>query len=697
MDLDSDIVNTDDETKDSDVEEDESDEEIEIDITDRAAQTIVNMRDKNFSLIGAKSAGDCVEKEAQTEVMESEYAERSGNKLSNSKLEEIDDSLLNLFIENLLPYDFVENEPFRMFAKVLEPKYHFPKRKKLVTKVGMLYNTVKDELKEELAKTHSVVITHNSWLSMEQDMYDMAIVHFVSDKWKLRHAALRTCLVSQNPRSSAEFLEETRVKWNLPEPICVANDSEFEAKVGELLEWKRMPCFGSCIHDVIRQCMSKADVYRFLNQGRRLVSQVNNNPQVVKLLEKKKMLLLPEDIQKKSLVLDDGEKWSSLLEMIVVLSEQTPALHAAIMDPDIIGQNVDLRNHLYAFSEQSVLETLVKILTSFRTATEILTKSGEPTLQKVVPTFVKLDKCLEEDTDDSAMVKEIKVSLHDSIAQYLEPCRDMCLLACLVHPQTKQMAFVSAKEKEQVRNLLYTEVKEQCENEQKGQNEEERKFKKGKKPGGTRQTKSMSEVVDNADVRRIVVSSEDGNQTRDDVESGGSDEEEGEVDEGMKVDVGEVDDSDNGCQDGDCDVGPTGDINGRQGKARPRNVRRTESGELSQITLSITVENDWLDDVIGGKDDQKSPEETAKIEVNLYMAEPSSSKNPLVWWKEKSALFPHIGKIARKVLAIPASSVSAEEVFRLKRNLEKRQIQVKTEHLDMMLFLKENKNLCDME
>ena len=36
---------------------------------------------------------------------------------------------------------------------------------------------------------------------------------------------------------------------------------------------------------------------------------------------------------------------------------------------------------------------------------------------------------------------------------------------------------------------------------------------------------------------------------------------------------------------------------------------------------------------------------------------------PLKWWKEHETQFPHLSKVAREVLAIPATSALSERVF----------------------------------
>ncbi|WAR18582.1 ZC3HE-like protein [Mya arenaria] len=572
------------ENENSDDENSDSGSEIEIEIVDRAAQTEVSMQTDNLKLLGGNSGKiEMSEFGVQTEEQEN----MNGDKTGKERMVEIGDSLLNLFIESLMPFEFVENEAFKGFARTLEPKYHFPKKKKLITDVGMLYNKLKDKLKGELSKCDSVVLTHKVWRNTESELYDTIWVYFISEDWHLRKAVLRTSHIDHVAVNIAECLEETKAKWGIYNATLVTGDTEIERKLKGLLSCKDVTCFGSCINYVVKSCLKDKDIHHFLQQGETLVEEILKNTQACEVFEKKKEVLLAEDVRKKSLCLHDGHTWTSLLDMISVLSQQTPALHAAIMDSELTNQGIDIRNLLYAINDQSILESLVKILTPFKTATEILTRSDVPTLQKVIPIFVKLEKVLEVRREDDVMIKSMKISMRQTVEKCLHSCRDTCLLACLVHPQTKQMAFVSQKEKDNVKNLLFMKVKS---------------------------------------VRSVT-------------------------------------------------------------------AKAKQSESSSVPLLSITVENDWLDDVICVADDRRSPDETAKIELNLYMAEPACSRPPLEWWREKAALYPHIAGIARRVLAIPASSVDADEVFMLNSTLVAKHLNLKAEHVDQMIFLKQNKHL----
>lgn len=651
------------------------------------------MRDKNINLDEWKCSVECCESGSQTDITEVNSSQNISQKLSKDKLEEIDASLLDVFIENLMPFDFVENEPFKLFAKKLESKYHFPKKKKLLTEVGILYNTVRDLIRTEISENQSGVFTHHVWTTMDHQCYDTIRVHFITSDWKLRSLTLKTSLISSTKHYDeiTQDLKETKSKWKFADTILVTNDSKTEHKLLELLDWQHVMCFGSCIHSVINKSLNTRDVTNFLEYGRSLIREVTGNDSLRDVFLSKKQSNLPVELHNNNLILDDGETWSSTLDMLSVLAKLTPALEAAVTDDELISKGFDLHSRMFNTQQRSSMESLIKILSTFKTATEILTSIELPTLQKVIPIFVKLEKVLEEKTEDNTMISDMKSNIKEEIQTLMNTCKETCLLACLLHPQTKQMAFVSSAEKEELKSVLYNEVWLLCQSEFDRIDNKNKKFRKGKK-GIQRQTKAMSEVSSESDVRHVILNT--------DCEDNGA-----QVDSDMATDnlsdqSSEEETSNQEDEDGgdsrpihEDDLTETiGNINEKQASS---SLDRSVSG--SKLNLSITVENDWLDDVICASDDQRSPEETAKIELNLYMAEPASSQNPLVWWKEKQPLYPHISCLARKILAIPASSVTSEEIVCLEKTQNNRVIQVKPEHIDMMIFLKENKAVYESE
>lgn len=61
----------------------------------------------------------------------------------------------------------------------------------------------------------------------------------------------------------------------------------------------------------------------------------------------------------------------------------------------------------------------------------------------------------------------------------------------------------------------------------------------------------------------------------------------------------------------------------------------------------------------------KTPEELLEIEQNHYACLPdlADDQDPLQWWAGQEATLPMLSNLARKYLAIPASSVPSERIF----------------------------------
>lgn len=57
-------------------------------------------------------------------------------------------------------------------------------------------------------------------------------------------------------------------------------------------------------------------------------------------------------------------------------------------------------------------------------------------------------------------------------------------------------------------------------------------------------------------------------------------------------------------------------------------------------------------------------------EVSLYTSLPPVRKaDPLVWWRDNQATFPHLATLAKKYLCVPATSCSSERDFSCAGNI----------------------------
>lgn len=68
--------------------------------------------------------------------------------------------------------------------------------------------------------------------------------------------------------------------------------------------------------------------------------------------------------------------------------------------------------------------------------------------------------------------------------------------------------------------------------------------------------------------------------------------------------------------------------------------------------------------------------------------------DPLTWWRENEARFHGLKRLARKYLAIPATSAPSERVFSLAGNIcSRRRASLSPDHLDALVFLNANGDL----
>lgn len=93
-----------------------------------------------------------------------------------------------------------------------------------------------------------------------------------------------------------------------------------------------------------------------------------------------------------------------------------------------------------------------------------------------------------------------------------------------------------------------------------------------------------------------------------------------------------------------------------------------------------------------------SPTALAIIELRQYSEEAIIPRkdDPLKWWQSRQLIYPHLAIIAKRILAIPASSVSSERIFyKTGLILSERRNRIKPKNLKKIVFLNANFKFCD--
>jgi hypothetical protein len=143
-----------------------------------------------------------------------------------------------------------------------------------------------------------------------------------------------------------------------------------------------------------------------------------------------------------------------------------------------------------------------------------------------------------------------------------------------------------------------------------------------------------------------------------------------------------------------------GDMQARQRAENQMERQRNRTGAASFFPESSDEE---MEDEAA--DSGLSVEELVCNEIRRYQSDrglrlqtDSCYNCPLEWWRVHHTDYPHIWKVAEKILAIPATSAPSERVFSLAANIvDKKRVNLKPENIDLLVFLRGNKEFVYWE
>ena len=106
-----------------------------------------------------------------------------------------------------------------------------------------------------------------------------------------------------------------------------------------------------------------------------------------------------------------------------------------------------------------MIEKIVSLLQPYYKATTILCADQSPTLLKVMPILVKLQRANTHSDDDPEEIMKMKSTLRDGLGSRIseeEEC--LLLVACILNPFTRGLEFLPKDQQEKGRRLLYQEA-----------------------------------------------------------------------------------------------------------------------------------------------------------------------------------------------------------------------------------------------
>lgn len=150
---------------------------------------------------------------------------------TSSRKKEIDRALARMIAVDYQPYNIVQNEGFRDFVFVLDPRYKLLSKDTLRNiHIRSMYNTAKEKLEALLDRVKYVGITCDSWQSATSEHYLTFTCHFIDKDFSLRSSVLSTRklkdVTNHSSQNIATSLKEVFDEWSLNEKVtCIVTDN----------------------------------------------------------------------------------------------------------------------------------------------------------------------------------------------------------------------------------------------------------------------------------------------------------------------------------------------------------------------------------------------------------------------------------------------------------------------------------------
>ncbi|KAK6168667.1 hypothetical protein SNE40_019858 [Patella caerulea] len=202
--------------------------------------------------------------------------------------------------------------------KTFDSRYNLPGRKYFSTAIPKLYQTVRDQVMEEVSEATYFAGTTDLWSSRTMGPYMSYTAHFIDRDWNLAPKHLQTVFFPDDHTGEnlAAGLKDTLDSWGLQEEkqICLTTDNGSNiVKASELNEWQRLQCFGHRLHLAVNCGLKDDRIDRAVRVCKRVVSVFSYSWKKKRNLEKFQTEL---DLPQHSLITACDTRWGSTQKMI---------------------------------------------------------------------------------------------------------------------------------------------------------------------------------------------------------------------------------------------------------------------------------------------------------------------------------------------------------------------------------------------
>ncbi|KAE8739554.1 hypothetical protein FOCC_FOCC014937 [Frankliniella occidentalis] len=293
-----------------------------------------------------------------------------------------------------LPLSLVEKEGFIRLCHTLRPGYKPPGRKALTNNyIPKLYLSTKENIESMLAEANWVALSSDTWTSVADDSYVGLSAHMIDNKWQLFAFTLNCRAFNEDHTGIKlkEWFNETLRDWHidLNKVVSVSIDNGDNIRLAvDLLGKPSMRCFGHTLQTGITDIADLDSVSKLKTASHKMLNFFSST----KVWNRYEAFVQKTyDVSPKALPHPVKTRWWSELPLLRVLRDEEPFHRAFLADYDS-GRHLGVR-----LSEENMrtLNLYLSTLEPIEELSTVLSADQYVTASAVLPVMYGLEKMAE--------------------------------------------------------------------------------------------------------------------------------------------------------------------------------------------------------------------------------------------------------------------------------------------------------------
>ena len=303
---------------------------------------------------------------------------------SSREHEELTKAVTSCLARDMLPISAVERTGFKAMLQRFNPRYQFPSHSYFSrVAIPAMVAEVKSEIEQQILSGELDFYsgTTDLWTSAARDPYFTYTCHFINHQWEMQSFCLQTHHIPQDHTGEniKEALSDTLLQWNLKQSkqVGITTDSGSNVKLAcELLNWRRLSCFGHNLNLAVEKGLNDGRVQRVLRLCKNIVATFSRS------WKKQRDLGVAQEqkgLPGHKLKVDVVTRWGSSYKMVERLIEQMEAVRV------VLASDRKASHLIPSWQDCDVLDSIAGALKPLKEMTDVLSGEKAMTVSAVKP------------------------------------------------------------------------------------------------------------------------------------------------------------------------------------------------------------------------------------------------------------------------------------------------------------------------